>query len=535
MNNFKCLAGATIVTAFMVLPVYPLLGADTDGKWGLGIKGGAYKLGLTDHSDIWTPGWLVNADLKYGITPKFSIGVEGSWMQTSLATLSARTPDGANLSTDNVENGPRQRAYLAGLIAEYHFLEDKSWSPYLSVGSGMYFWKWADSDWNTLSSDDTSLASVNIPTEDKAGNPYELKDQELYVLGGLGVEIFPAQSVSIDLEANFRYLTHLFTSFTDDQDIVGTDAGQLDLPKAIGEVYAGLTFYFGGKKCPPSTCTASANPTSGAAPLTVQFDGSVTGGCPEYTYLWNFGDGGTSAEQSPSHTYETVGDYAASVVITDSKGNTSQNTVSLTAACPPLACTASGTPTSGTIPLMIQFTGSADGGCPAVTYSWDFGDGDTSSEQNPSHTYEKMGTYTAALTATDSKGNTTRQAVSVQATDEFVPTTEKTVVLEGVNFESKQATLLGDAKLILDRVATSLIAHPDVKVEVGGHTDAVGSEAYNLNLSEKRAKAVMDYLTKKGVPAAQLTSKGYGESKPIADNGTPEGKAKNRRVELKRM
>ena len=67
-----------------------------------------------------------------------------------------------------------------------------------------------------------------------------------------------------------------------------------------------------------------------------------------------------------------------------------------------------------------------------------------------------------------------------------------------------------------------------------GHTDSDSSEAYNLKLSERRANAVMDYIVSKGIAANRLTSKGFGESDPIASNDTREGKAKNRRVELKR-
>jgi OOP family OmpA-OmpF porin len=119
--------------------------------------------------------------------------------------------------------------------------------------------------------------------------------------------------------------------------------------------------------------------------------------------------------------------------------------------------------------------------------------------------------------------------------EEFIPTPEKPVILEGVNFESNKAILLENSKQILDRVAASLLAHPDVKVEVAGHCDATGTDEYNLKLSRARANTVRDYLSSKGIPAAQLTVKGYGESQPITDNKTAEGRAKNRRVELKRM
>lgn len=110
---------------------------------------------------------------------------------------------------------------------------------------------------------------------------------------------------------------------------------------------------------------------------------------------------------------------------------------------------------------------------------------------------------------------------------------KKELILEGVNFETDSATLTPEATTILDRVAESLVYWKDVKFEVGGHTDSVGADTYNQKLSQRRAQSVMDYLASKGVDAARMTAKGYGEKAPIADNKTAEGRAKNRRVALK--
>jgi OOP family OmpA-OmpF porin len=112
---------------------------------------------------------------------------------------------------------------------------------------------------------------------------------------------------------------------------------------------------------------------------------------------------------------------------------------------------------------------------------------------------------------------------------------KKTLVLEGVNFEYDSATLTPGSLAVLDTVAASLKDWPEVRVEIGGHTDSRGSDAYNEKLSEKRAASVLEYLASKGIDAARMAAKGYGESKPIADNATDEGRAKNRRVELSRL
>ncbi len=112
---------------------------------------------------------------------------------------------------------------------------------------------------------------------------------------------------------------------------------------------------------------------------------------------------------------------------------------------------------------------------------------------------------------------------------------KKELVLEGVNFETDKAILTPDSLAALDRVAASLKDWPDVRVEVGGHTDSQGSSSHNMKLSAQRAETVKDYLAGKGVDPSRMTVKGYGSTRPIADNKTKEGRAKNRRVDLIRL
>ena len=111
--------------------------------------------------------------------------------------------------------------------------------------------------------------------------------------------------------------------------------------------------------------------------------------------------------------------------------------------------------------------------------------------------------------------------------------------LKGVNFDFDKSNLRPDAVAILSEATEILKRYPDLRVEVAGHTDSKGTDAYNQKLSERRAKAVYDYLTTNGVSAARLQGPiGYGESRPIAPNtnadgsDNPEGRAKNRRTEL---
>lgn len=111
---------------------------------------------------------------------------------------------------------------------------------------------------------------------------------------------------------------------------------------------------------------------------------------------------------------------------------------------------------------------------------------------------------------------------------------QRNIVLEGVTFETGRAVLTAASQSILDRVAESLVASPEVNVEVQGHTDNTGSLANNNRISQQRADAVRQYLISKGVAAARLTARGYGPSQPKVPNTTADGRAQNRRVELRR-
>lgn len=107
------------------------------------------------------------------------------------------------------------------------------------------------------------------------------------------------------------------------------------------------------------------------------------------------------------------------------------------------------------------------------------------------------------------------------------------VVLEGVRFEFNSTQLTGGSQETLDKAATILRANPDVRVQVAGHTDGVGSPEYNLRLSQGRAESVVRYLVAAGVAADRLEAKGYGLTQPRDTNSTAAGRAVNRRVELR--
>lgn len=101
-----------------------------------------------------------------------------------------------------------------------------------------------------------------------------------------------------------------------------------------------------------------------------------------------------------------------------------------------------------------------------------------------------------------------------------------------INFDSGKAIILPDSIPTIEQIVKLMKKYPDMKASIEGHTDSDGSDSANKSLSEARAKAVKTALTEGGIKASRMESKGYGESKPVADNGTDEGKAENRRVEI---
>ncbi|MFQ5902757.1 MAG: OmpA family protein, partial [Candidatus Binatia bacterium] len=112
------------------------------------------------------------------------------------------------------------------------------------------------------------------------------------------------------------------------------------------------------------------------------------------------------------------------------------------------------------------------------------------------------------------------------------PAPKKIIVLQGTGFGFNSADLTPGARSILEEQAAILDKEPTVRVEIAGHTDSTGPEAYNQGLSERRAKTVEEYLISKGISPDRLKAVGYGESRPVATNDTREGRAMNRRVEL---
>ncbi|AKB43006.1 PKD domain-containing protein [Methanosarcina vacuolata] len=145
----------------------------------------------------------------------------------------------------------------------------------------------------------------------------------------------------------------------------------------------------------------SASPTSGKAPLKVAFTDTSTG-FPT-SWKWNFGDGSTSTQQNPTHKYSIAGNYTVALTVRNAVGSNTVTKDGYIQVIEKPVANFSASPTSGKVPLKVAFTDTSTGS--PTSWKWDFGDGTTSTQQNPTHKYSKVGNYTVKLTATNAAGS----------------------------------------------------------------------------------------------------------------------------------
>lgn len=123
-------------------------------------------------------------------------------------------------------------------------------------------------------------------------------------------------------------------------------------------------------------------------------------------------------------------------------------------------------------------------------------------------------------------------STAMKSAVESTNATDKTLVLKHISFETGSTALTADSRYELDNLVTAMTTYPSLVIEVAGHTDNVGDAAANMTLSAQRATSVAKYLSDRGIAAGRLRTKGYGDTKPVADNDTDENRAKNRRTEF---
>lgn len=209
---------------------------------------------------------------------------------------------------------------------------------------------------------------------------------------------------------NIQNPSHTYTS-------TGSFTVTLTVTDSEGSDTETKTGYITVNEAPP-VANFTGYPTSGTKPLSVKFTDASTGVITSWS--WAFGDGGTSTIQSPGHTYTTAGTFTVTLTVTGPGGsNTLIRAGYITVTGAPPVANFSANPTSGIKPLTVQFSDESTN--IINTWSWDFGDGSTSTAQNPYHTYSSLGTFTVTLTVTGPDGSDTMQKVDyIHVTDIIV-------------------------------------------------------------------------------------------------------------------
>ena len=280
-------------------------------------------------------------------------------------------------------------------------------------------------------------------------------------------------------------------------------------PQSVTLVYSGgssqallLTSTFvetgsggGGGPVPPVSLKAdfTGMPRSGPAPLTVTFTDLSTGNPTQW--VWNFGDDATSTEQNPDHTYTAPGTYTVTLTVTNAGGSDPETKPNfITVSSLSLKAEFEADPTSGDAPLSVQFTDLSTGN--PTQWNWDFGDGSTSTEQNPEHTYTAPGTYTVTLAATNAGGSdpekkpnyiTVTQSFSNFIIDENVFIYGNILRFDGSTINGPQATVVINGGLYTSDIngGSSIAAttiYFDGNVNLDGGSASLGSDSNPGNI-----------------------------------------------------
>ncbi len=205
-------------------------------------------------------------------------------------------------------------------------------------------------------------------------------------------------SAQVDLTCEFAIITPIIGAVFSGDSTLDVSASAIFPVKSGGVAGIGVGTG-GGPQVPSAAFTAS--PTSGLNPLTVTFTDTSTNAPTDWT--WSFGDGNSSNDQNPTHTYTSPGTYTVTLTVTNADGGDTETKSSYITVTDTSVVDFSATPVSGDAPLAVQFTDLSSG--TPTAWDWDFGDGGSSTQQNPSHTYTVAGSYSVTLTVTDLSGN----------------------------------------------------------------------------------------------------------------------------------
>ena len=452
----------------------------TPGQKGIGLSASGIKL-IGGQGDGCVVSYLAGISARVvftsSLTGEFTAGL--GWVRP-------RDPE----SHFKVLPGAGYRTYLWpwSISLRYHILPDQRLVPFAGLGVGLTHWNLRDFS----GSEDKWFP---IP---QSGTSVHGPQTNISLVGSLGATYFMTEKWGLELALRYSQL------LGQDKDNIGTG----DANTGLAEIRLGLVYHFGGFR--DSDNDGIADRYDVYPDLPEDYDGfQDSDGAPD---LDNDKDGVPDAQDGAPDQPEDIDGFQDDDGIPDMDNDNDG-----------IEDARDGSPNE---PEDIDGFEDEDG-IPDLDNDKD-GIPDLL-DQCPNQP-ETFNGYIDEDGCPDTRTGETAEPIAWEATS--IPEAGSSMVLEGVTFETGSATLTAGSITILDNVYQSLIDHPEVEIEIRGYTDAVGSAATNLDLSQRRADSVMDYLINRGIDFNRLRAIGYGEANPIAPNDTPEGRAQNRRIEF---
>ena len=470
------------VLALVCLAGVSVQADDNPGRLGLGMDFGFHKLlgGNHDYSNVDQMGGL---HFRYGLSSHWSLDT-----QLKYGTVRPGSHLGEDAGFTFSAIYPFYTTMLQGMAgARYYFSPDSGFKPFGSLHVGFIDWKVRDESATTGGVGLFPSGPV-IDGYTNSWDPRKLEGMNLTTTLGLGLEYFFSKSVALDMSARYTFIIDNTTDNIGSGTIWGPS--EVDANQAMFDAFLGLTFYFGGNK--DKDGDGLENKFDRCPDDAEDFDGYMDeDGCPDPD---NDGDGILDINDNCPDDAEDMDGYKDDDGCPD-PDNDGDGVIDAEDQCPE---------------EMEDMDGfQDDDGCPDPD-----NDGD------------------GVLDADDKCPNT---PPDVEVDDHGCPVIAEIkpdMILQGVSFTVGKAELTHGSLNVLDDVAASLYAWPEATIEIQGHTDSSGSAELNRAISMLRAEAVREYLVGKGINPARMTAVGFGEDLPIGDNGTKDGRARNRRVEL---
>ncbi len=399
-------------------------------------------------------------------------------------------------------NDPNTRSTVQ-LLARYLLSEGKV-APYLHAGAQVSFGKTLV--WNP--------ATPNGPFREENNTSFG-------PLFGAGLDVMLSQQVSFFVETTAN------VTFPDDAADGRDDNGFGGFDFLINTVGAGLKFNLKSPFVPAVvgsvTCPAGELETGQGATFAATVNADAT---QPVSVTWDFGDGATASGLTATHIYEQAGTFTATVAADNGRGaSTATCMVTVVPACTAAEIV---TMTASTMNpdthTEVRFNANVQGTAP-VTYRWDFGDGATSTEANPSHTFARAGTYTVTLEATNC-GGTVSRTMTVTVTPWENPICA-VAEMNSVYFDRNSSTLTEEARMQLQENLEILRECPNLTARIEGF--AAPGERRTQGLSEDRARAVEQFYVDNGISAGRLTAQGMGRVSGVTSK--KEGTSQYRRAD----